>query len=71
LRLARHARRKGGEFPLFSDDDVVQHSVEEALAVRLERFEAIQEEEAARAAAVAAAEKRVQDALAQRRKAEL
>jgi hypothetical protein len=39
--------------------------------VKLERFEAAQEEEAARAAAVDAAEKRVQEALEQRRKAEL
>lgn len=68
LRLARQARRKGGSFPRFADDDVVQELVEEALAVKLERTEAEQAEQAAREQAVSDAERRVQETLKQLRK---
>lgn len=70
MRIALHAREMH-RFPLLADDEVHQFLLEEGLMARLRSHEEAEAEKAARAAAVAAAERRVADQRARIRQQEL
>ncbi len=58
--MARLAERKGWVFPRFSEDDVIQHCVEEALATRVDVLNAREAEAKYRRDAVKAAQARAE-----------
>lgn len=59
IRVALLAERKGWLFPRFSEDDVIQHCIEEAGVARIDAIRARAEEHAANESAVRAAQERV------------
>lgn len=62
--MTRHAARCSWSWPRFSDDQVVQFTVEEALVTRMDADEERQRRETADREAVAQAEQRVSTTLA-------